>query len=528
MEFQTISVNALVANDYNPNEMTDEEFQECKREITHLGTLPKPVVVRPKDSVYVIVDGEHNWRAAKELGFTTVPCEVLKLDDVEAMRQSYKRNMHGKFNPVKLGKMFERALEQTSLSQRVLADQYEISEGTVRNALAYSEAARLRNSYAFEKLPVRQLRLYLTLPPIIRDKWLDAGADSKLLIPGEDLRKWENLTGKRWGESSFDDMEKDVKNYTQNADASYLHRFNHIYEVGLADMIKPTRTEFCKSIERALEFARWEYWTFHHGNPDLGAKVREYTKHYYEVDVKSIRDEFHKLYRLICFKGEFRVTPEEFEKIVRDSKVAGCEPGYSYKYPQYDYMQKAIQVLLIEKGILDDQVDVNALPDPGEKLLQHKLEKNGPNYIKQAYLPLRLKGIIFEYKPHRASLDTETLETAKRETVAFFENRYKSNDSNYFKYIAPSEEEVEEKINSRIAQILDKRKVANMSNEDIATKVISFTRLYKGESESEQLNEFTANLLRLKREELLAIYYIMNYMNFVKDMRKMVKSFGKR
>ena len=65
MDFQNISIDELVPNDYNPNEMSEKEFQECKKEIVHLGTLPKPVVVRPKDSVYVIVDGEHNWAAAK-------------------------------------------------------------------------------------------------------------------------------------------------------------------------------------------------------------------------------------------------------------------------------------------------------------------------------------------------------------------------------------------------------------------------------------------------------------------------------
>jgi len=47
MEFQTIPINQPVPNDYNPNEMTNEEFDECKKEIARLGTLPKPVVVRP-------------------------------------------------------------------------------------------------------------------------------------------------------------------------------------------------------------------------------------------------------------------------------------------------------------------------------------------------------------------------------------------------------------------------------------------------------------------------------------------------
>ena len=109
---ENILIDKIQPNDYNPNEMTPEEFAQCKAEVVHLGKLPKPIIVRPHNGVFVIVDGEHNWRAAKDLGFTEVPCEVLELDGLEAMRQTYKRNMHGTFNPVKLGEMFKRALDK--------------------------------------------------------------------------------------------------------------------------------------------------------------------------------------------------------------------------------------------------------------------------------------------------------------------------------------------------------------------------------------------------------------------------------
>ena len=33
-------------NNYNPNRMTDDEFQELVAEVRHLGRIPKPVVVR--------------------------------------------------------------------------------------------------------------------------------------------------------------------------------------------------------------------------------------------------------------------------------------------------------------------------------------------------------------------------------------------------------------------------------------------------------------------------------------------------
>src|SRR5688572_15194569 len=95
-----ISILDLHPNGYNPNEMSDAEFAELVAEVRHLGRIPKPVIVRPNAAGYVIVDGEHGWRAAKEAGFETVPCEVVDIDDFEAKRQTYKRNQHGTHNPV--------------------------------------------------------------------------------------------------------------------------------------------------------------------------------------------------------------------------------------------------------------------------------------------------------------------------------------------------------------------------------------------------------------------------------------------
>ncbi len=107
-EIVTLRTDTLKPNSYNPNQMTDDEFAECLAEVRHLGRLPKPVIVRPNGAGYTIVDGEHGWRCAVEAKLDTVACEVVEVDDFEAMRQTYKRNQHGAHNPVRLGQMFER------------------------------------------------------------------------------------------------------------------------------------------------------------------------------------------------------------------------------------------------------------------------------------------------------------------------------------------------------------------------------------------------------------------------------------
>ena len=185
-----LPVSALEPNDYNPNHMSDDRFHELVEEVRHLGRLPKPIIVRPNGNGYIIVDGEHGWRAAQDAGLSEIPCEVVEVDDFEARRQTYKRNQHGEHNPVLLGRMFRQMMEQRNLSRRALAREIDVSEGTLRNALLYAEAADMRNGYAEGKeratnaedeiaaLSVRQVRYYVKIPRVFADRWLNAGADA--------------------------------------------------------------------------------------------------------------------------------------------------------------------------------------------------------------------------------------------------------------------------------------------------------------------------------------------------------------
>lgn len=226
-----LAVNSLHANDYNPNEMSESEFAELVAEVRHLGRPPKPIIVRRNASGYVIVDGEHGWRAAKQTGLETIPCEVADIDDFEAMRQTYKRNQHGAHNPVRLGQMFAAMMQTESLSRRALADKIDVSEGTIRNALLYSQAAALRNDYAFEKLTVKQIRVYLALPQSIGDRWLDAGGDHKLLTRA--------FAASRVGGKKIDPD---------------LEWFAQLEMRGLHVTIEGSRDSFVSSVVRAFQF----------------------------------------------------------------------------------------------------------------------------------------------------------------------------------------------------------------------------------------------------------------------------------
>lgn len=194
--YRPLPVAQLKPNSYNPNQMSDEAFDQYAAEVKHLGRIPKPIVVRAQGEGHEIVDGEHGWRAAKEAGLTEVLCEVIDCDDFEARRQTFKRNQGGGDHPLKLARMFKQMMIDRSLSGRKLAKIINVAEGTVRNALVYLEAWELRKPYAVElgkitptaeadaeaeitQLTIEEVRTYVDLPAEIRDAWLNAGASIK-------------------------------------------------------------------------------------------------------------------------------------------------------------------------------------------------------------------------------------------------------------------------------------------------------------------------------------------------------------
>ena len=101
-----LSVELLVPDEANPNEMSEREFNVLKETIREVGFID-PVTVAPlQDGKYSIVGGEHRWRAAKDLGMESVPADVLQGEswNSEEMRrfQNVRLNViHGKMNPEK-------------------------------------------------------------------------------------------------------------------------------------------------------------------------------------------------------------------------------------------------------------------------------------------------------------------------------------------------------------------------------------------------------------------------------------------
>jgi ParB/RepB/Spo0J family partition protein len=306
----------LKANNFNPNEMTDKEFNEYVADVRRRGKLPKPIVVRRVGDIYEIVDGEHGWRAAKEIGMKDVPCEIVVADDYTARLETLKRNQHGTHNKVLEGRMFEDMKQSRDLTNVQLANDIQISESTVRNSLAYARAAARRAEYLTRKsadeesrngcdsvsatesadreiagMKVRDVATYLALPDGIADIWLDLGGDEGA------VRKF------RWsGRDPFGHLEV-------------------INRVGLWPLIRDTSVEqFQFSISYAYRLAAWVEQT--PPIPDAEEYVTPVIELSLPCDIPDL---------LPCWRDGDSVrpaiTPEEWGDVLRKSKAAAGQDG---------------------------------------------------------------------------------------------------------------------------------------------------------------------------------------------------------
>ncbi|MCW4008936.1 MAG: ParB N-terminal domain-containing protein [Candidatus Bathyarchaeota archaeon] len=82
---QLIEVSKIVPNKWNANTFVNEEYVKLKEMMAKTGIeqMP-PIIVRKIGDVYEIIDGEHRWRAAKELGLKQVAVKIIEADDEKA------------------------------------------------------------------------------------------------------------------------------------------------------------------------------------------------------------------------------------------------------------------------------------------------------------------------------------------------------------------------------------------------------------------------------------------------------------
>lgn len=110
-EKKEVDIDKVRPNQWNPNVQDKKIFEKEKKSIQDLGFLGS-ILVRDHavTGYYEILDGEHRWKACKELGYTKIPVESIgKISDKEAQLLTVLiNNLRGKDDIFKRAKILEQ------------------------------------------------------------------------------------------------------------------------------------------------------------------------------------------------------------------------------------------------------------------------------------------------------------------------------------------------------------------------------------------------------------------------------------
>lgn len=133
---QEIPVAEISPNPHQVRKQAETEgFAELVASIREVG-LVQPVVVRPKGLKFELVAGERRWRAAKEVGFSTIPAVVKSPTAEEAMEIALIENLQREdLNALEEATAYRQLMKEFRLTQAELAKKVSKSRAAIANTL---------------------------------------------------------------------------------------------------------------------------------------------------------------------------------------------------------------------------------------------------------------------------------------------------------------------------------------------------------------------------------------------------------
>ncbi|MBU2535278.1 MAG: ParB/RepB/Spo0J family partition protein [Chloroflexi bacterium] len=111
-----IAIDLIKPSPYQPR--LDFDLEDLRGSIMKDG-IASPIVVRQIDTGYELIDGERRVKLAKELGYKTVPCQVIEADNERAMRLVWRLNVERKdYTPKEKAHHFRTCREREGMSLR--------------------------------------------------------------------------------------------------------------------------------------------------------------------------------------------------------------------------------------------------------------------------------------------------------------------------------------------------------------------------------------------------------------------------
>lgn len=161
-----IPIDQVFPNRYRPREEIDPDaLQGLVQSIEQKGIL-QPIIVRRAEGGYEIIAGERRWRAACELGMTSIPALVKEATDEETLQLALIENIQREdLNSIDRARAYKRLMEEFKLNQEEVAARVGQNRSTVANYLRLLELAPfIQEQISLAKISLGHGLVILTLP----------------------------------------------------------------------------------------------------------------------------------------------------------------------------------------------------------------------------------------------------------------------------------------------------------------------------------------------------------------------------
>jgi len=131
-----LEISSLQSNPFQPRGLiTPESLTDLADSIKEHGIL-EPLVVAKTPAGYQIIAGERRWRAAKIVGFKTVPTIIKQTDQRGMLEMAIVENVQREdLNPIERAQAFLRLMKEFGLTNKEIAKRISKSAPYVSNSL---------------------------------------------------------------------------------------------------------------------------------------------------------------------------------------------------------------------------------------------------------------------------------------------------------------------------------------------------------------------------------------------------------
>lgn len=118
MKIEYIKVDDISPNFNQPRKIFEKKsLEELKESIKTKGVI-QPIIIRKENDKYLIIAGERRWRASKELGLTTIPSIIKKVNSAEEIEISIIENIQREnLSPIEEAFIYKKYLQKTGTTQ---------------------------------------------------------------------------------------------------------------------------------------------------------------------------------------------------------------------------------------------------------------------------------------------------------------------------------------------------------------------------------------------------------------------------